>query len=185
MITARRFKSGFVIEIENGLYQVLDSQHIKPGKGGAFVKAKLKNLRNGAIAERKFRPEDTFPQAYIETKKMQYLYNDHSTYHFMDQSTYEEIQIKKDTLGDNVKFLKDGMGITASVYKDSIVGIALPLFINLKITYTEQWIKGDTAKGGSKPATLETGAVIKVPLFINTDDIIKVDTRTGVYAGRV
>lgn len=184
MITARRFKSGFVIEIENGLYQVLDSQHIKPGKGGAFVKAKLKNLRNGAIAERKFRPEDTFPQAYIETKKMQYLYNDHSTYHFMDQSTYEEIQIKKDTLGDNVKFLKDGMGITASVYKDSIVGIALPLFINLKITYTEQWIKGDTAKGGSKPATLETGAVIKVPLFINTDDIIKVDTRTGEYAGR-
>ncbi len=185
MITARRFKSGFVIEIENGLYQVLDSQHIKPGKGGAFVKAKLKNLRNGAIAERKFRPEDTFPQAYIETKKMQYLYNDHSTYHFMDQSTYEEIQIKKDTLGDNVKFLKDGMGITASVYKDSIIDIALPSFINLKVTYTEQWIKGDTAKGGSKPATLETGAVIKVPLFINTDDIIKVDTRTGVYAGRV
>lgn len=184
MITARRFKSGFVIEIKSELYQVLDSQHIKPGKGGAFIRAKLKNLQNGAIAERTFRPEDTFPQAYIETKKMQYLYNDHSTYHFMDQSTYEEIQIKKDVLGDNVKFLKDGAWITASVYKDSIVGIALPLFINLKVTYTEQWIKGDTAKGGSKPATLETGAVIKVPLFINTDDIIKVDTRTGVYTGR-
>ncbi len=184
MITARQFKSGFVIEIENELYLVLGSQHTKPGKGGAFVKARLKNLQNGAIAERTFRPEDTFPRAYIETKKMQYLYNDHSTYHFMDQSTYEEIQIKKDTLGDNVKFLKDGMEITASVYKDSIVGIALPSFINLKVTYTEEWIKGDTAKGGSKPATLETGVAIKVPLFINTDDIIKVDTRTGGYAGR-
>lgn len=185
MITARHFKSGFVIEIEKQLYLVLDSQHTKPGKGGAFVKAKLKNLKSGAIAERTFRPTDTFPRAYIETKKMQYLYNDHSTYHFMDQVTYEEVQIKKELLGDTVKFLKDGMGVTASSHKDTIVSVALPSSVNLKVTYTEQGIKGDTAKGGSKPATLETGAVIKVPLFINTDDIIKVDTRTGEYAGRV
>jgi len=185
MITARQFKNGFVIEMESQLHLVLSSQHIKPGKGGAFVRAKLKNLKNGAIRERTFRPADTFPQAYIETKKMQYLYNDPSTYYFMDRLTYEEVPIKKELVGDSVKFLKDGMEITASCYKDSIIGIALPSFVNLKVTYTEKGIKGDTAKGGSKPATLETGAVIKVPLFINMDDVIKVDTRTGGYGGRV
>lgn len=184
MITARQFKNGFIIEIEKTLFLVLNSQHTKPGKGGAFVKAKLKNLQNGAIAERRFRPEDAFRQAYIETKKMQYLYNDSSVYYFMDQSTYDEVPIKKEALGESAKFLKDGMNVTASVHKDSIVGMALPVSVNLKVTYTERWIKGDTAKGGSKPATLETGAVIKVPLFINTDEVIKVDTRTGLYAGR-
>jgi elongation factor P len=184
MITARQFKSGFIIEIEKALYLVLHSQHTKPGKGGAFVKAKLKNLESGAIAERTFRPQDTFPRAFIEAKKMQYLYNDQSTYHFMDQSTYEQVGIKKELLGNAVKFLKDGMEITASVHKDTIVSVALPASVSLKVTYTEQGIKGDTARAGTKPATLETGAVIKVPLFVNMGTVIKVDTRTGEYAGR-
>lgn len=184
MITARQFRGGFVIEIQKGLFLILDSQHIKPGKGGAFVRTRLKNLQTSAITERTFRPEDTFPRAYIEEKKMQYLYKDHSTYYFMDQLTYEQVGLKEEMMGDSVKFLKDGVGVTASFYKDSIIGIALPSFVNLKVTYTEPGIRGDTAKGGSKPATLETGAVIKVPLFIKTDDTIKIDTRTGEYAGR-
>lgn len=184
MITARQFKNGFVIEMGKELFLVLSAQHIKPGKGGAFIRVKLKRLQNSAIMEKTFRPEDTFPQAYIEAKKMQYLYKDHSTYHFMDQSTYEHVAISKDIMGDSTRFLKDGMEITASVHKDSVVGILLPSFVKLKVKYTEPGIKGDTAKGGSKPATLETDAVIKVPLFINTDNTIKIDTRTGQYAGR-
>lgn len=185
MITARQFKNGFVVEIQKELYLVLNSQHIKPGKGGAFVRAKLKNLQSGAITERTYRPEDTFQEAYIEERKMQYLYKDRLAYHFMDQSTYEQIGVNEEMVRDSAKFLKDGMEVKASVHKGKVVGISLPAFVNLRVTYTEQWIKGDTAKGGSKPATLETGAALKVPLFINTDDVIKIDTRTGEYAGRV
>ena len=184
MITARQFRGGFVVEISGELFLVLDSQHVKPGKGGAFVRARLKNLKTGAIAERTFRPDESVPQAYIEQKKMQYLYHDESVYHFMDQTSYEQIGISKKTLGEAIKFLKDGMEVTASVHKDAIIDISVPPFINLKVTYTEPGIRGNTAKGGSKAATMETGATIKVPLFINTDDIIRVDTRTGAYAGR-
>ena len=185
MITARQFRNGFVIEMNNALFIVMGSQHTKPGKGGAFVKTKLKNLKTGSIAEKTFRPEDSFKQAFIEEKRVQYLYKDHSVYHFMDQVSYEQIGIEENMLGDATKFLKDGMEIKASVYKDSVVGISLPAFVGLKVTYTEPGIKGDTAKGGSKPATLETGATIKVPLFINKNDTIKIDTRTGAYAGRM
>ncbi|MBL7156838.1 MAG: elongation factor P [Candidatus Omnitrophica bacterium] len=184
MITARQFKNGFVIEINKALHLVLHSQHIKPGKGNAFVRVKLKNLQNGSIAERTFRPEDSFTQAFIEEKKIQYLYKDQSGYHFMDQATYEQIAIDEEKIEDSLKFLKDGMEIAASIHKDSIISISLPAFVNLKVKYTEPGIKGDTAKGGSKPATLETDAVIKVPLFINTGDTIKIDTRTGEYSGR-
>ena len=184
MITARQFRSGIVVEMQNNLFVILESQHIKPGKGSAFVRAKLKNIKTGAIAEQTFRPSDSYQQAFIEEQKMQYLYKEHSIYYFMNQTTYEQTGISQDIIGNNVKFLKDGMGISASFYKDTIISIALPSFVNLKVTYTEPGIKGDTAKGGSKPATLETGAVIKVPLFINTDDIIKIDTRTGQYSGR-
>ncbi|MBN1353921.1 MAG: elongation factor P [Candidatus Omnitrophica bacterium] len=185
MITARQFKNGFVIEIEKELFLVVGAQHIKPGKGGAFVRAKLKNLKTGAIAERTLRPEDSFPQAFIEQKTMQYLYKDQSLYHLMDQATYEQVAIEEDKIGENAKFLKDGMEITAYIHKNKIVDIALPPFVELKVSYTEPGIKGDTARGGSKPATLETGAIVKVPLFINTNDIIKIDTRTGEYGGRV
>jgi len=185
MITARQFRSGFVIEMDKALFLILSSQHIKPGKGGAFMKTKLKNLQTGAIAEKTFRPLDSFSQAYIEDKKVQYLYKEHGMYHFMDQASYEQITIAEAMLGDNIKFLKDGMEITASLYKGSVVGISLPPFVSMKIAYTEPGIRGDTAKGGSKPATLETGAVVKVPLFIDKDETIKIDTRTGEYAGRV
>lgn len=184
MITARQFKNGLVIEMNKALYIVLHSQHIKPGKGGAFVRAKLKNLLNGSIVEKTFRPQDSFQQVYIEEKKMQFLYKDHALYHFMDQSTYEQVGVAEELVGDSSKFLKDGMEITASFNKHSVLGVTLPPFVNLKVKYTEPGIKGDTAKSGSKPATLETGTVIKVPLFINTGEIIKIDTRTGDYAGR-
>ena len=184
MITARQFRVGVVFETDKALYVVVSAQHIKPGKGGAFVRAKIKNMKTGATSEKTFRPEDSFPQAYIESKAMQFLYKDDSVYHFMNQTTYEQVGIAEEMIGDSAKFLKDGMEITASLYKDQVIGIALSTTVNLKVTYTEPGIKGDTAKGGSKTATLETGAVIKVPLFINTDDIVKVDTRTGEYAGR-
>lgn len=184
MITARQFRTGNAVEINKTLFLVVASQHIKPGKGGAFVRTKLKNLKTHAISERTFRPQDSFPQAYIETKKMQCLYRDHSGYHFMDQSTFEQVAIGEDILGETIKFLKDGMDVTISAHKGSVVGISLPAFVNLKVTYTEPGIRGDTAKGGSKPATLETRASIRVPLFINTGDHIKIDTRRCEYAGR-
>lgn len=184
MITARQFRNGSAIEIGKEIFKILESQHTKPGKGGAFVRAKLKNLKNGAIAERTFRPDESFPQAYIEQKKLQYLYHDDTIYHFMDQATYEQMSINKSTLGDIVKFLKDGMEVTASVHNETVVDVTVPTTIDLKVTYTEPGIKGDTAKGGSKPATLETGTVMRVPLFVNTNDVIRIDTRTGLYAGR-
>lgn len=184
MITARQLKGGFVIEIEKRLYLVIAAQHIKPGKGGAFVRAKIKNLQSGSIIEKTLRPQDSFRQAFIEEKKMQYLYKDRSAYHLMNQATYEQLGVSKDLIGENSKFLKDGMEVTASFYRDSIIAVKLPSFVNLKVTYTEPGIKGDTAKGSSKPATLETGAAVRVPLFINTDAIVKIDTRTGEYAGR-
>lgn len=184
MITARQFKGGFVIEIDKRLYLVMDAQHIKPGKGGAFVKAKMKNLQNGSIIEKTLRPEDSFKQAFIEERKVQYLYKDSMTYHFMNQATYEQFGVSKDLIGESSKFLKDGMEVTASFHRDSIIAVTLPSFVNLKVAYTEPGIKGDTAKGGSKPATLETGAVVRVPFFIRTDDIVRIDTRTGEYSGR-
>jgi len=184
MITARQFKNGFVILMNKELYSVVEAQHIKPGKGGAFVRAKMKNLKTGASAERTFKPDESFVQAYIEEKKMQFLYKEHSTYHLMDQSTFEQIGITQNLVGDNAKFLKEGMEIRVSFHGQNPVGTALDPFVKLKVKYTEPGIKGDTAKGGSKPATLETGAVIRVPLFINTDDLIQIDTRTGEYSGR-
>jgi elongation factor P len=184
MITARQFRNGFVVEMGKTLFLVIDAQHIKPGKGGAFVRAKLKNLKTGATAERTFRPDESFPQAFIERKTMQYLYHDEHIYHFMDQATYEQIGITKEALGGIIKFLKDGMEVTASTHNHRIVDVTIPTTVDLRVRYTEPGIRGDTAKGGSKQATLETGFVIKVPLFINTDDIIRVDTRTASYAGR-
>jgi len=184
MITARQLKGGFVIEIDKQLYIVIGAQHIKPGKGGAFVRAKMKNLQSGAIVEKTLRPQDSFKQAFIEEKEMQYLYRDHSGYHFMNQATYDQLAVDGSLIGENSKFLKDGMEVTAAFHDDSIIGIRLPSFVDLRVTYTEPGIKGDTAKGGSKPATLETGAIVRVPLFISTNDTVRIDTRTGDYAGR-
>lgn len=185
MITGRDLRSGIAIEMDGGLFMVLETQHVKRENRRAIVRTKLKNLQTGVITDTALRPEDVFKQAYIELKKMQYLYSDDAAYYFMDQLTYEEVGVTKSIVGDDVKFIKEGMEVTASVYNNAIVSITLPPFVNLKVSYTEPGIKGDTAKGGSKPATIETGAVIKVPLFINTNDVIKIDTRTGEYAGRV
>lgn len=184
MITARQFKAGIVIEMGKDLFRIMGSQHTKPGKGGAFVRAKLKSLKSGATSERTFKPDESFSQAYIEQKTMQFLYHDDSVYHFMDQVTYEQIGINKNVLGNIVTYLKDGMEVNASVHEHLIVDLSIPAIIELKVAYTEPGIRGDTARAGTKPATLETGAVIKVPLFINLNDVVKVDTRTGTYVGR-
>jgi len=184
MITARQFRPGNIVEVNGVLHAIVEAQHAKSAQRGAVVRAKLKNLDTGAIFEQAYRPEDSFQQAYIEQKKMQFLYHDNSVYYFMDQSTYEQIGLNESLVGDSAKFLKDGMEVDVSMHDASPLGIILPPSVKLKVTYTEPGIKGDTAKGGSKPATLETGAVVKVPLFVNTDDIIKIDTRTGDYYGR-
>ncbi len=185
MITARQFKTGYVVEMNKQLYIVVSAQHIKPGKGGAFVRAKLKNLKTGATAENTYRPEESFPQAFIEKKTMQFLYKDHSMYFFMDHETYEQTAVGEELVGEVHKFLKDGMEVSVSMHKNSIVEVSLASTVKLKVTYTEPGIRGDTARASTKPATLETGAIVKVPLFINTGESIYIDTRTGEYAGRV
>lgn len=178
-------RSGIIIEMDGGLFLVIETQHVKRENRRALVRTKLKNLLTGSIVEKSLRSEDSFPQAYIEDKKMQYLYKEQANYFFMDQSTYEQVAIEKEKLGAIVNFLKEGMDATVHFHKNVVVSVDLPFFIDLKVEYTEQWIKGDTAKGGTKPAKLETGATVKVPLFIITGEVIKIDTRTGEYAGRV
>ncbi|MFH1645798.1 MAG: elongation factor P [Candidatus Omnitrophota bacterium] len=185
MIDTSDFKNGIAIVVDNILYQIIEFQHIKPGKGGAFVRTKLKNLRNKSVIDKTFRAGEKVEDAFIEYKNLQYTYNSGSVYHFMDTETYEEINIQTDSIGKKTDYLKEGMEINASYHKSTIVDINLPTSIELKITHTEPGIKGDTVGSSFKPATVETGAVIQVPLFINQGDIIKVDTRTGGYLGRV
>ena len=185
MIDTTDFKNGISIELDGTLFQIVEFQHIKPGKGGAFVRTKLKNMRTKAVLDKTFRAGEKVQDAFIQSKKMQYTYNVDSTYFFMDSETYEEVHISKDLLADNTKFLKEGMEISSLWHKTSIIGVTLPVFINLKIEHTEPGIKGDTAKASFKPATVETGATVLVPLFVNQTDTIKVDTRTGEYVERV
>lgn len=185
MIDTSDFKNGIAIVIDGILYQIIEFQHIKPGKGGAFVRTKLKSLRNKAVIDKTFRAGEKVEDAFIEYKNLQYTYNSDSVYHFMDTETFEEVNITADLMGKKKDFLKEGMEITASYHKSTIIDINLPTSIELKITHTEPGIKGDTVGSSFKPATVETGAIIQVPLFINQNDIIKVDTRTGSYLGRV
>ncbi|RKY37705.1 MAG: elongation factor P [Candidatus Omnitrophota bacterium] len=185
MITPNQFKAGLAIDLDGGLYTIVEYQHVKPGKGGAFVRTKLKNMRTKKIIDKTFRPDEKFQDAFIEDKKIQYLYQAGSLYYFMDLETFEEIVIEKEKLEDVVGFLKDNMEVLMISYKEQIIEIRFPSFIELKIAHTEPGIKGDTAKGSFKPATLETGAIIQVPLFVNENDSIKIDTRTGEYVERV
>lgn len=185
MISTNQFKSGIAIVVDGEIYQINEYQHVKPGKGGAFVRTKLKNLRTKRSIEKTFRPDEKFEEAFIEEKKIQYLYNNQSTYYFMDQETFEEVFLEKETLGDITSLLKENMDVTATYCKSELLEINLPLFINLKIVETEPGFKGDTAKNSFKPAVLETGAKIQVPLFVNQDDVIKIDTRTCTYVERV
>lgn len=184
MITPNQFKAGLTLEYDGDIYSIVEFQPVKPGKGGAFTRTKLRNLRTKKILDRTFRVEERFEEAFVEEKKMQYLYNSGDTYHFMDQETFEEMMISKEQLLGIIDYLKDNMDVSVICYHHEIIEVKLPIFINLKVTHTEPGIKGDTAKGSFKPATLETGATIQVPLFINENDVIKIDTRSGSYIER-
>jgi len=184
-LSINEIKAGLTIFVDNAVWIVLECQHVKPGKGAAFVRVKMRNLKNSAVQDKTFRSEEKIEEAFVEEKKLQYLYNSGGVYHFMDQETYEDITITEEDIGEKKKFLKDNLEVSAYYYKNEILNVSLPNFIELQITHTEPGIKGDTAKSGSKPATTETGAVIQVPLFIDVGDKVKIDTRTGAYVERV
>lgn len=184
MITAGEFRNGATFELDNNVFQVVEFQHVKPGKGAAFVRTKLKNVITGATVERTFNPTDKMPKAHIERKDMQYLYNDGDLYYFMDVETFEQMPISATTLGDSLKFVKENDVVKILSFKNNIFGVEPPTFVELVITETEPGFKGDTATGANKPAIVETGATIKVPLFINQGDKVRVDTRTGEYLER-
>ena len=184
MVIAGDFKNGVTFEMDGKVVQVIEFQHVKPGKGAAFVRTKLRDVINGSVIEKTFSPTDKFPPAHIERKDMQYMYNDGDLYYFMDMESYEQIPVGKDMLDDNFKFVKEEMMCRINSYKGSVFSVEPPMFVELTITDTEPGFKGDTATGTTKPATLETGAVIKVPLFIDNGTVIRIDTRTGEYIER-
>jgi elongation factor P len=184
MVSAGDFRNGITVEIENNIYQIIEFQHVKPGKGAAFVRTKLKNIISGAVVERTFRPTEKFENAHIERKDMQYLYEDGGLFNFMDTSTYEQIALDAESVGDALKFVKENEVVKVCSHSGKVFAVEPPLFVELKITETEPGIKGDTAQGATKPATVETGAQVMVPLFINEGDTLKIDTRTGDYLSR-
>ena len=179
------FRNGVTIELEGNIYQIIEFQHVKPGKGAAFVRTKLKNIVSGGVVEKTFRPTEKFENAHIERKEMQYLYQDGDLYYFMDMETYEQQPIDSSKLGPAFQFVKENTMCTLVSYKGSVFSVEAPNFMELEVTATEPGVRGDTATNVTKPATLETGAIIKVPLFINEGEKIQVDTRTGEYLGRV
>ena len=185
MVVAGDFKNGITFEMDGNVFQVVEFQHVKPGKGAAFVRTKLKNVITGAVIEKTFSPTDKYENAYVERKDMQYLYNDGELYYFMDLESFEQLPLEASKLGDNFKFVKEEMLCKIISYKGNVFGVEPPMFVELEVTETEPGFKGDTATGASKPATLETGAQIKVPLFVNEGDVLKIDTRTGEYLERV
>lgn len=184
MISAGDFRNGVTFEMDGNVVQIIEFQHVKPGKGAAFVRTKIRNVISGAVTEKTFNPTDKYPTAYVERKDMQYLYSDGDLYYFMDNDTYENIPINKATLGDNFKFVKENMDCKVLSYKGNVFGVEPPFFVELEVTETDPGFKGDTATNATKPAKLETGAEIRVPLFISEGDRIKVDTRTGEYMER-
>ncbi|MBQ2754419.1 MAG: elongation factor P [Clostridia bacterium] len=184
MISAGDFRNGVTFEMEGNVYQIIEFQHVKPGKGAAFVRTKLKNVITGATVEQTFRPTDKMPKAHIERKDMQYSYNDGDLYYFMDQETFDMLPLNSSQLGDALKFVKENDIVRILSYKGNVFGVEPPNFVELTVTATEPGVKGNTATGATKPATLETGAVINVPLFINEGEVIRIDTRTGEYMER-
>jgi len=184
MISASDFRNGVTFEMDGKVMQVVEFQHVKPGKGAAFVRTKMRNVETGAVTETSFNPTAKFEQAFVERKDMEYSYNDGDLYYFMDMETYDMLPISKDMLGDAFKFVKENMSCKVMSYKGSVFGVEPPNFVELEVTETDPGFKGDTATNVTKPATLETGAEIKVPLFINPGDKIKIDTRTGEYLER-
>lgn len=184
MVVAGDFRNGVTFEMDGKVMQVIEFQHVKPGKGAAFVRTKLRNVITGAVIETSFSPTDKFENAYVERRDMQYLYSDGDLYYFMDLESYEQFPINGDILDDNFKFVKEEMICKVVSYKGSVFAIEAPMFVELEVTDTEPGFAGNTAQGALKPATLETGAQIKVPLFINIGDVLKIDTRTGEYLSR-
>ena len=185
MVSAGDFKNGLTLEIEEGqVFQILEFQHVKPGKGAAFVRTKIRNVITGSVVERTFRPTEKFPQARIDRDDMQYLYADGDMFNFMDNETYDQISLSVEQLDGGDKFLKENMDCQIMLYQGNVLGVELPNTVELAVIETEPGIKGDTASGGTKPATLETGVVVQVPFFINTGDVLKVDTRNGSYIER-
>ncbi len=185
MIAAGDFRNGVTIELEGNVYQIIEFQHVKPGKGAAFVRTKLKNIKSGGVVEKTFRPTEKCPKAHVDRKDMQYLYNDGDLYYFMDSETFEQISLNADAVGDSLKFVKENEVCKVCSYKGDVFAIEPPLFVELVITETEPGFKGDTATGATKPATVETGALVQVPLFVDQGETIKIDTRTGEYLSRV
>jgi len=185
MVSAGDFKNGLTLEIDGQVMQILEFQHVKPGKGAAFVRTKMKNVIDGGVVEKTFRPTEKFPQARIEREDMQYLYKDGDLYNFMNVETYDQVAIGTDIVGDNMKFVKENEMCKVLSYNGSVFAIEAPLFVELEVTETEPGVKGNTATGATKPATVETGATVMVPLFVNTGDKLKIDTRSGEYLSRV
>ena len=183
-MTAGEFRNGVTFEMDGQVQQVIEFQHVKPGKGAAFVRVKMKNVVTGAVTETSFNPTAKFEEAFVERREMQYLYNEGDLYYFMDNETYEQIPISKDTLGDDFRFVKENENGKVLSYKGSVFAVEPPLFVELEITETEPGVKGNTATNVLKPATVETGAVVKVPIFIEQGERIQIDTRTGEYLGR-
>ena len=178
------FRNGFTMLIDGAIFSIADFQHVKPGKGSAFVRTKLKNMKTGAVLDRTFRSGDKVDEVRLEKREMQYLYSEGDTYYFMDLDTYEQTPVERDVIGDGAGLLKESENAYLLVAREEVIGVDLPNFVTLAVTHTEPGIKGDTATGAVKPATLETGYVVQVPLFINQGDTLKIDTRTGDYVER-
>lgn len=185
MISAGDFRNGITIELEGNVYQIIEFQHVKPGKGAAFVRTKLKNIKSGGVVEKTFRPTEKCPQARIDRREMQYLYADGDLYNFMDTENYEQMAMSAADIKDTMKFVKENEMVKMLSHNGSVFAVEPPLFVELEITETEPGFKGDTATGATKPAVVETGATVYVPLFVNQGDVIKIDTRTGEYLSRV
>ncbi len=185
MISAGDFRNGITIELDSNIYQIIEFQHVKPGKGAAFVRTKLKNIKDGGVVEKTFRPTEKCPQARIDRNEMQYLYNDGDLYYFMDNTTYEQIALGAEQIGDSLKFVKENEMVKMCSHNGNVFAIEPPITVELQITETEPGFKGDTATGATKPAIVETGAKVNVPLFVEQGETIKIDTRTGEYLSRV
>ena len=185
MVSAGDFRNGVTLEMDGNIYQIIEFQHVKPGKGAAFVRTKLKNIINGGVVEKTFRPTEKLPTARIDRVEMQYLYNDGDLFYFMNTETYDQIALNNETIGDALKFVKENEMVKVCSHNGNVFAVEAPLFVELEVTDTEPGFKGDTATGATKPATVETGAVVYVPLFVETGDKLKIDTRTGEYLSRV
>ncbi|WP_425807660.1 elongation factor P [Desulfitobacterium sp. Sab5] len=184
MISTSDFKTGLTIEIEGDVYTIVEFQHVKPGKGAAFVRTKLKNLKTGAVVERKFNASEKVETAHVERRDMQYLYKDGDHFVVMDNESYEQTGLTEEQIGDGVKWLKENMNLGVLLFNGTVIGVDLPNTVQLTVAHTEPGVKGDTATGGSKPATLETGAIVQVPFFVNEGEALIIDTRTGNYVQR-